>query len=40
MGAGAGVEDDIGGRVRLVLVVINVESNGSDLNAAQKVDGK
>lgn len=39
MVARAGIEDDMGRGVRLVLVVVDVEPDGSDLNAAQEVDG-
>lgn len=36
--AAAGVPDDVGGRVRLVLVVVDVEADGADLDAAEEVD--
>lgn len=36
--ARAGVPDDVGGRVRLVLVVVDVEADGADLDAAEEVD--
>ena len=38
--AGAGIEDDMSGCVRFVLVVVDVKSNGTNFDAAQEVDGK
>lgn len=40
MVAGAGMEGDVGWSVGLVLFVVNEEANGTNLNAAQKVDGE
>jgi hypothetical protein len=37
---GAGVEGDVSRSVGLVLLVVNEEANGTNLNSAQKVDGK
>jgi hypothetical protein len=39
VGSGTGVEDDVGGRVRLVVLVVDVEADRADLDAADKVDG-
>lgn len=37
--AGAGVPDDVGGRIGFVMVIVNVESDCPDLDAAEEVDG-
>lgn len=37
---GAGVPNDVGGRVGFVEVVVDVESDGPNLDAAEEVDGQ
>lgn len=38
MVASTGVKDDVSRRVALVLAVVNIEPNGTDLDSAEKVD--